>query len=461
MKNLLLLIAIVMLPMSMLAQLGTSETPKSKSEFKSFEIRAKQGDLHAQYIVGCCYLQGVPGVVSPSMSKATKLLRQAADNGDADACRMMFKIDPEKNYAYHEAATRLYKNMGNGKACYYLADLNSVVNNDVMLRWLRTSMNKGYKPATTQLQRIHASLPTSKKTNYTLWISSIEPYDLVTQEDDVVDYTEEQDEEYDGDDVDTNITPWNGRNEHTIVLIVGNEKYNPKSPGVVEFAENDATAFENYCKLSLGIPKNHIHKRLNATEKQIRDLLNRARLFANADSEAEVIFYYAGHGRPSEDGKSAFLVPVDANVNIESECYPMDQLYTELGSLGANSVVVLMDACFSGTNRDGSVIAQNQRLANIAVKHEAHNARGNMFILSAAQGNQTSLTYKKKRHGLFTYCLLKKLQESKGGCTLGELNDYVTKEVRRIAGVDLYKEQVPDHRASGHMTEMWSTKRLR
>lgn len=463
MKQLLLLVA-MLLPTGMMAQLDPKETPKSKSEFKSYEIRANQGDLHAQYIVACCYLQGIPGLVAQSSPKAMKLMRQAADNGDADACRMMFKMNPEKNFAYHEAATRLYKNIGNGKACYCLADLNSVVSNEVMLRWLRTSSDKGYKPAITQLQRIHAALPTSSKTDYALWLSQIEPMkDVVTVVADLAEEDEEQsDDEFDGDDVDTNIPTWNGKkNEHTLVLIIGNEKYDPKSPGVVEFAENDAKTFANYCMITLGIPKENVRVRLNPSDRVWRSLLSDAAIFCEADPDAEVIFYYAGHGRPSEDGKTAYLVPTEANVNILSECYPIDDLYAQLGALGAKNVLVLLDACFSGTNRDGSLLAQNQRAFGIAVKHEAHNPRGNMMIMSAAQGDQTSLTYKKKRHGLFTYCLLKKLQESKGNCTLGELNEYVAREVKRIAGTSFSKRQHPDHHESGQMVNTWQSKHLR
>lgn len=463
MKKLLLLIAIL-LPVSMAAQLSQSETPKSKSEFKSYKTRANQGDLHAQYIVASCYLYGVPNVVSRSTFMAMKLMRQAADNGDADACRMMFKMNPEKNFAYHEAATRLYKNMGNGRACYYLADLNSVVDRSVMLRWLRTSNDKGYKPAIAELQRIHAALPESQKQNYTVWLAKIEPMkDVITNVTDLAEESEEQnDDEFDGDDVDTNIPVWNGsKNEHMLVLIVGNEKYDPKSPGVVEFAENDAKTFANYCIMTLGVPKENVKVKLNPSDRIWRSLLSDAAIFCEADPNAEVIFYYAGHGLPGQGGKTAYLMPTDATGTNLSECYPVDDLYAQLGALGARSVVVLLDACFSGFKRDGSLLAKGERAFGVAVKHEAHNPRGNMMIMSAAQGDQTSLTYKKKRHGLFTYCLLKKLQESKGNCTLGELNEYVYNEVKRIAGTKLYKQQHPDHHESGQMINTWQSKHLR
>ena len=48
-----------------------------------------------------------------------------------------------------------------------------------------------------------------------------------------------------------------------------------------------------------------------------------------------------------------------------------------------------------------------------------------------AQGDETAYLYKEQRHGMFTYYLLKKLQETKGEATLGEISDYVTSEVRK------------------------------
>ena len=42
-----------------------------------------------------------------------------------------------------------------------------------------------------------------------------------------------------------------------------------------------------------------------------------------------------------------------------------------------------------------------------------------------------------------TYFLLKKLQETKGKVSLGELSDYVIKNVKRISLVEQGKSQIP------------------
>lgn len=67
----------------------------------------------------------------------------------------------------------------------------------------------------------------------------------------------------------------------------------------------------------------------------------------------------------------------------------------------------------------------------VAIKVKQATPVGNIVVFSAAQGDETAYPYKEKEHGLFTYYLLKKLQETKGNVTLGELSDYIKTQVER------------------------------
>ena len=69
--------------------------------------------------------------------------------------------------------------------------------------------------------------------------------------------------------------------------------------------------------------------------------------------------------------------------------------------------------------------------------------QGNLVVFTAAQGDETAYQYAEKGHGMFTYFLLKKLQESKGDVTLGELGDYITNEVKRESLLNNNKIQTP------------------
>ena len=79
----------------------------------------------------------------------------------------------------------------------------------------------------------------------------------------------------------------------------------------------------------------------------------------------------------------------------------------------------------------------------VAIKAKSAPVSGNMVVFSAAQGNETAYPLQSKEHGLFTYFLLEKLQKSAGAVTLGELSDYVTKQVAETSIVVNEKSQTP------------------
>ena len=83
-----------------------------------------------------------------------------------------------------------------------------------------------------------------------------------------------------------------------------------------------------------------------------------------------------------------------------------------------------------------------------------------MVVISAAQGDETAYPYEEKGHGMFTYYLLKKLQETKGDVTLGDLADYVTSEVKKRSVVVNGKMQTPIATASNNAAD-WRNWKLR
>ena len=88
-------------------------------------------------------------------------------------------------------------------------------------------------------------------------------------------------------------------------------------------------------------------------------------------------------------------------------------------------------------------------------------APGNSIVLSAATGDETAYPYKEKQHGLFTYFLLKKLQETKGDVTYGELYDYIKKNVNQQSVVVNQKSQTPQANPSADLPEGWAWLKVR
>ena len=122
------------------------------------------------------------------------------------------------------------------------------------------------------------------------------------------------------------------------------------------------------------------------------------------------------------------------------------------------NVTVFLDACFSGAKREDEMLLAGRGVA-IKVKEEA--PKGNMVVFSAATGDETAHQLKEKGHGLFTYFLLKKLQETKGQITLGELVEYVTKQVKRQSVVINNKKQTPTVIPSAAMVDKWKLRQLK
>lgn len=257
--------------------------------------------------------------------------------------------------------------------------------------------------------------------------------------------------EHKGGDVDFYIPIADNVSNHTFAVVISNEKYQMEKP--VQYAENDGNTFAEYCKKTLGLPEKNVHFITNATLNNIKHEIKWLEdVIAVYNGDAKVIFYYAGHGIPDEQNKSAYLLPIDGYGSDVTTGYALEDLYKALGSLPSQSVTVFLDACFSGTKRDGEMLASAR---GVAIKVKQATPVGNIVVFSAAQGDETAYPYKEKEHGLFTYYLLKKLQETKGNVTLGELSDYIKTQVERQSIVINGKLQSPSIVSTATIANSW------
>lgn len=253
-------------------------------------------------------------------------------------------------------------------------------------------------------------------------------------------------------DIDVEIPESKKTNENLFAVIISNENYRRESK--VQFANNDGEAFKNYCVKTLGCPEKNVHYTSDATFNDMKAEVNWMSTVANAyGGKARLIFYYAGHGIPDEATKSAYLLPVDGFGSDVSTGYSLDNLYATLGTLPAEQVTVFLDACFSGSQRDGQAMASAAR--GVAIKAKNTTPKGNMVVMSAATGNETAYPYAEKGHGLFTYFLLKKLKDTKGDVNYGELIDYVHDEVSKKSIVENNKSQTPTSTAAPAVVSDW------
>ena len=253
-------------------------------------------------------------------------------------------------------------------------------------------------------------------------------------------------------DVDTDLPTAKKSNENTFAIIIANETYKQEPP--VLCALHDGEIFKDYCHTVLGLPEENINLVTNATKNEMIAAVDWAAQIAKVyKSDSRVIFYYSGHGIPDDASRSAYLLPVDAVGNNPKTAYSLEELYASLGELEARDVTVFLDACFSGADRGEGMVGGHSRGAVIAAEDEE--AQGNMIVFSASHGSETAWPYSAKAHGLFTYFLLKKLKESKGNVTYGELGDYLHTQVSRRSIVINKKSQTPTVHPSEALSDTW------
>ncbi len=257
-------------------------------------------------------------------------------------------------------------------------------------------------------------------------------------------------------DVDINIPNGNINNGKSFVLIIANENYDEAEISKVAYAHNDGKIFMEYCKKVLGVSNQNIKFIEDATINNMRMGLNwlndRACAF---DGQANIIVYYSGHGIPDEQTNQAYLLPSDGIANDYRSAYSISDMYKQLGDMPTKLTTVFLDACFSGTSKEGNMLLKDSK--GVIVKSKQESPKGNMVVMSAAQGNETAFSYKKKKHSMFTYFLLKKLQETKGHVSLGELGNYVNQQVRQHSVQEVGKSQTPTINISNKLSTNWKS----
>lgn len=246
-------------------------------------------------------------------------------------------------------------------------------------------------------------------------------------------------------------------NPDRFALIIGNEDYSSKQKEIkseinVDFARNDAESFKEYAIKVLGIPEQNITYLIDATLGEMSQGIDKMnKIIKVTEGSAEVFFYYAGHGLPDENTKEAFLIPVDVNGTNLNYAINLKSVYSKLTEFPSKRVSVFLDACFSGGARNQGLLSAR----GVKVKPKEELLKGNMVVFTASSGEQSSLPYKSKNHGLFTYFLLKKLQETKGEVTYKELSDYLNKTIKLNSILVNDKEQSPQTNTSAEVQSQW------
>ena len=258
-------------------------------------------------------------------------------------------------------------------------------------------------------------------------------------------------------DIDVDLPTDSVINKYTFALIISNENY--QFADKVNYALSDGKSFKNYCRKVLGIPEKNI---MHSSDASYLGMKGQIQIFVDlvkeyADS-ARVMVYYSGHGIPSFETQEAFLLPVDGSPENLYGTIPIADFYQQLSSTNVRTINVFLDCCFSGAGKTGNMLAEAR---GTVIKPKANDPKGNMIVMSACSGDEVAFHYNDQRHGMFTYFLLKRLKDTQGNATLGDIYSYVLKNVNRQALHDKKKKQTPSIIIAPRMEQIWHDMKLK
>lgn len=257
-------------------------------------------------------------------------------------------------------------------------------------------------------------------------------------------------------DVDVNIPKTGKKSSETFVLIIANEDY--QYIDKVKYAARDGEIFKEYCIKTLGVPEKQVRYCPNASFGVINGGVDWLRYALENFEGSRGIVYYCGHGIPDEHTGDAYIIPVDGNGKNTTTCYSLNKLYKTLAATNATNITYFMDACFTGANKEGSMLVAAR---GVAREPKKETLEGNAVVFSASSGDETAMTNEEQHHGLFTYYLLKKLQDTKGDVSYEELAAYISKNVKKDAFLLNEKPQNPVVATSPDAQDSWKTMNLK
>ena len=247
-------------------------------------------------------------------------------------------------------------------------------------------------------------------------------------------------------------------NRHRYALVIGNEDYSMTGANAeinVPYALNDAAVFREYCVRTFGVPATQIKVIPNATAGMMHEQLDWLVNMGATDPEAELIFYYSGHGNNDEATKEPYLLPVDITGKNIRLGLSLDELYKRLASHPIKGAYVFLDACFSGGYKSAApLIAQK----GVRVVPKSGLPQGRTLSFSSSSGDQTSSVYHDKKQGYYTYYLIKTIQDAGGDLTMSQLFERTNAAVKKATAL-IGKMQEPQYMVAPGWTD-WADVRL-
>jgi hypothetical protein len=230
--------------------------------------------------------------------------------------------------------------------------------------------------------------------------------------------------------------PAGTKNDGNIAVIVGNKDYQGDLPDNPD-GSADADAVMALLIDQLGYKQENIIDLRDATLEDLERVFGstddpEGELAGRIDKKdpGDVFIYVASHGMVKEDdGKQAYLLPVDAKLDdLDKTAYPIQELYEHLGKIGARTIMLMLEANFA-KNLDELIDPPN--LPELEVEAMPVNPVPGLAVFKASDRDQKTIKDPEYGIGLFTRYLIEGLAGRADAAPIGN-------DDKRIDTVELY-----------------------
>jgi len=161
-------------------------------------------------------------------------------------------------------------------------------------------------------------------------------------------------------------------------LIIGNNDYNHWSD--LQTPENDANVIEKILRVKYGFKTEVI---LNANRSDILNAFNKYR--KQMTENDNLLIYYAGHGYLDKGNEQGFWIPIDGELDNDTQWIPNTRIADYLEAIKARNILVISDSCYAGTlTRDSIPKLDADKIGEERLKylHDLWEARSRMVLTS-------------------------------------------------------------------------------
>ncbi len=134
-------------------------------------------------------------------------------------------------------------------------------------------------------------------------------------------------------------------------------------------------------------------------------------LAEKVEANDNVLIYYAGHGEHNQTFQQGYWIPVDADKQSTAQYLPNTDLQTFLGAIKSRSILVISDACFSGTLFPGGAKSLSFETTH-RFSQEVAKLKARQALISGGNGPVMDGGVFLDQHSIFAHYLIDRLTKN-------------------------------------------------